>query len=200
MIANTTYEWTKRKLKAASLIADGVLTVAEIAKKIKVGEATIYRWKNEPEFSEKVQSLVAAIGSRLQQFPLSLRARRVAELQEQYDKLKAVVAARAESSVMQEAAGGNTGLLVRTQKGLGSGLNFTVVDEFTVDTGLLREMREHSKQVAQECGQLVDRTEVTGAGGEPILPLEALVAMLKDNENGDVDGDEQGESGGSSEV
>ncbi|MFN3652212.1 MAG: terminase small subunit [Armatimonadota bacterium] len=43
-----------------------------------------------------------------------------------------------------------------------------LVYEYAVDTGLLRELREHKMQVAKELGQITERKEVTGAGGGPI--------------------------------
>lgn len=61
---------------------------------------------------------------------------------------------------MKDVPGGNTGLLVRTTKGIGSGDTFQIVDEYAVDTGLLRELREHEKQAAQELGQWIDKSEV----------------------------------------
>jgi hypothetical protein len=61
-----------------------------------------------------------------------------------------VIAERAADPEMQAVPGGKTGLLVRSTKGLGSGDNFTTVEEYEVDTALLKELREHELQAASE--------------------------------------------------
>lgn len=71
--------------------------------------------------------------------------------------MKQVIDERAIDPEMMKAAGGSTGLLVRKLKQIGSGENAELVEEFEVDTGLLKEMREHEKQAAQELGQWVER-------------------------------------------
>jgi hypothetical protein len=63
---------------------------------------------------------------------------------------------------MQDVPGGRTGLLVRTIKSIGSGEKATTVEEFAVDTGLLREIRELELQVSKELGQFVEKHDVTG--------------------------------------
>jgi hypothetical protein len=56
-------------------------------------------------------------------------------------------------------AGGETGLLVRQIKLAASG---ATVEEFAVDTGLLKELRAHQEQAAKELGQWTEKREVTG--------------------------------------
>jgi hypothetical protein len=56
--------------------------------------------------------------------------------------------------------GADTGLLVRTLKTVGSGFDAKVVAEYEVDTGLLKELREHEKQAAQELGQWSDKSRI----------------------------------------
>jgi hypothetical protein len=52
------------------------------------------------------------------------------------------VGARKKDKELRKAPGGKTGLLVRRLKMLGSGESAQVVEEFEVDVGLLREIRE----------------------------------------------------------
>lgn len=54
--------------------------------------------------------------------------------------------------------GASTGLLTRQQKSIGSGPNALLVDEWTLDTGLLSQLSAHEKQVAQDAGQWADRS------------------------------------------
>jgi len=58
------------------------------------------------------------------------------------------------------AAGARTGLLVRTEKVIGSGANARIVQEYAVDTALLKELRETEIQAAKELGQWSERQEV----------------------------------------
>ena len=51
---------------------------------------------------------------------------------------------------------------MRTLKQLGRGDEAETVEEFRVDTGLLKELRETEKQAAQELGQWAEKHEVTG--------------------------------------
>lgn len=60
--------------------------------------------------------------------------------------------------------GGETGLLVRKYKNLGSGDNARTVEEYEVDTGLLAELRAHEKQAAEELGQWITKGDVTSKG------------------------------------
>lgn len=60
-------------------------------------------------------------------------------------------------------AGGKTGLIVHNVKGVGKGDDFQLIDLYEVDTGLLREMREHEKQAAQELGDWTERVQHDGA-------------------------------------
>lgn len=66
----------------------------------------------------------------------------------------------ARSKDMAEVPGGDTGLLVRKLKSIGSGENTKTVEEYAVDTGLLSELREHEKQAAQELGQWINKSNV----------------------------------------
>ncbi len=49
--------------------------------------------------------------------------------------------------------GGSTGLLMWKVKLIGRGVGARVIEEFRLDTGLLRELLAHEKQVAQELGE-----------------------------------------------
>ena len=100
---------------------------------------------------------------------------RVEALQDRWDRMKRVIEERAKDRAMRKAAGGKTGLLVRRLKQVGSGDSATVVEEFEVDTALLKEMRAHEEQAAKELGQWVEKSEVS-PGGEYAL-TEILVGI-----------------------
>jgi len=89
----------------------------------------------------------------------------------------------------------NTGYMVRTVKQIGGGDTAQVVEEFAVDTGLLRELREIEEQAAIECGDWVEKKEPThedttasAQAGRPELRAlgperpQVLIQMFRDAE------------------
>jgi hypothetical protein len=61
---------------------------------------------------------------------------------------------------MASVPGGATGLLVRRVKRIGTGPSAGAVEEFAVDTRILRELRAHEQQAARELGQWIGRSDV----------------------------------------
>jgi hypothetical protein len=64
-------------------------------------------------------------------------------------------------------AGGETGLLVRKVKMVGT----LIAEEFAVDTGLLAELRAHENDIAKELGERVERQDVTHGGNPDFLAV-----------------------------
>jgi len=69
-------------------------------------------------------------------------------------------------------------LLVRTFKVARSGDETEVLEEFAVDGTLLKEMREHERQAAQELGEWTERREHRGRDGGAIEFEEVTFAKL----------------------
>lgn len=110
----------------------------------------------------RVRELQAEIGAKLDKRAIRDLNERLNEYQTRWDKMRTVIEERAVAVEMQEVAGGKTGLLVRTLKSIGSGEKAATVEEFAVDTGLLREIRELELQVSKELGQFIEKHEVGG--------------------------------------
>ena len=55
------FVWSQNKEKAAWLVCEGRLTIKEISNEAKVTEQTIYNWKRQPLFIEKVESILTHI-------------------------------------------------------------------------------------------------------------------------------------------
>jgi hypothetical protein len=187
MRANAKIKWTKKTCLAAQLVADGNLTDKKIALAVGVCVATLERWRRNVEFASRVSEIVEATRAAVLQDGIAVVANRVGRLNETWSRLWAVVEARAKehrdnakareqsvktlkgttdpdrpvtgspmaSDLPALAAGGETGLLARQIKLASNG---AMVEEFVVDTGLLRELRAHEEQAAKELGQWQDRT------------------------------------------
>jgi hypothetical protein len=147
------FRWTHQKDQAAHLLALDEQTDEQIGAAAGVNAATLWRWKQHPDFAAKVQGIVATLGERSTRYAIAKRNRRIAQLDACWRRLKRIIKERAADESMKAVAGGKTGLLVRVVKVFGSGKNARVVENYKVDVRLLREFRMVLKQAAQELGQ-----------------------------------------------
>ena len=177
----TQFEWNSKRLKAASLVSEDKLSDDEIAKSVEVNRTTLHRWKQHPEFQAKVQQIIKEAQDKVIAKGVADRQNRVDALNDRWKRMREVINQRAEVYANEEA-GGNTGLIVKQVKGIGKGADFQIVEMFAVDTGLLKELREHEKQAAQELGQWVDKQEhsfdLSNLTNEDLLELERLRSKL----------------------
>jgi hypothetical protein len=159
------FKWTGQKEEAARLVAEDTLTDEQIAAEVGVVKMTLARWKRDPAFAARVDEHLEAFRQVVRRRGIAVVERRVSALQDRWLRMQRVIAERAEE-MDGEIAGGGTGLLVRQYKSIGSGENARLEREYHVDTGLLKELREHEKQAAQELGQWTERKDLT-TDGEP---------------------------------
>lgn len=157
------WKWTKRKHTAANLLARGELLDKEVAVKVGVSDKQIQRWKQSSQFADRVKLVAERIGEMASRFAIASKMRRIKALDDRWRRMQQITEERAIYHEMDDVAGGATGLLVKTLKNVGSGATAHDVDEYAVDTGLLKEMREIEKQAAQELGQWPDARKDTAA-------------------------------------
>jgi len=162
-----TWEWTEQRERAALLLALDELTEVQIANDIGCSRDTIWWWKQHPVFVSRIQETAESIRSRILEEGISVKANRLKELNDRHRRLRQVIAERAayfathDDTSVRMAPGGQTGLLVRQVKIIGSGRSAKEVEEYVVDTALLREMRSIEEHAARETGQWTDKTELT---------------------------------------
>lgn len=99
---------------------------------------------------------------------IAVKQSRIDALNDRWERMKQVISERADDPNMKDIPGGTTGLLVHSTKAIGAGQSMQVIDEYNLDTGLLKEMREHEKQAAQELGEWVEKNEHGGIQGGPL--------------------------------
>lgn len=165
----TEFDWTEERHLAAQLLAEDELSDATIAERCGVGRTALSGWKKHPTFAARVKEITEAIGAAGLHRAIAKRAARVRVLDEQLSRLQRIIDERADDPDMEDVPGGKTGLLVRRIKGIGSREQFREVEEYEVDAALLREIREHMKQAAQELGQWTEKQELTGKDGSPLV-------------------------------
>jgi hypothetical protein len=169
--------------RAAFLVADGKLSEELIAAELGIGRRTLVTWKGQAQFKARVAEILKDVSEQLRAKGLADRQNRLDALNDRHERMKEVIRQRAES-LKDVPGGGNTGLLVRQVKGIGKGEDFQVVEEYAVDTGLLREMREHEKQAAIELGEWTEKREHTGKDGEDLFK-HITVEIVDRNEGSD---------------
>jgi phage terminase small subunit len=130
----------------------------------KTLSVTVADLLGNPRIAEAIAEARAAIKAE----GIACLEARITSQNARWRDLQAVVAARAEA-YDGAAPGASTGLLARTYKQVGMGQAARLVEEWTVDTGLLAELRQLEQHTAKELGQWTERNELTGKGGAPLL-------------------------------
>jgi hypothetical protein len=151
------FVWTIAREKAAALLADGEVSDREVAREVGVDVVTLWRWRQHADFAARVREIVGRAGEELSRYAVGRKLRRMRAYDERWRALQRVIAERAADPAVQAVPGGRTGLLVRTVKVIGSGESAREVEEYRVDTALLKELRELEKQAATEAGQWSER-------------------------------------------
>ncbi|SRR5579885_2187212 len=166
------FTWTKRKERAALLVAEDELTDVAIAGAVKISVAGLKKWKARPEFAARVAEIVSATRAAVQARGIAEKQNRLAALNDRWGRLQQIIRERGGDPAMATVPGGQTGLLVRELKAMGTGADMTLVEEFHLDAALLKEAREHEKQAAIELGQWTERKDVTSGGQAIAFTIE----------------------------
>lgn len=189
------WKWTKERERAAHLLSVG-RPQKVVGKAIGAGERTLRDWLAVPEFQARVEELTATYRKAVRSRGIAVVERRVDSLNDRWDRLRRIIRERAKAPEMQDVPGGKTGLLVRTQKGLGAGESFMVVEEFALDAALLKELREHEKQAAQELGQWGVAEPGDNSGADVNDAWKRLESRRAERERDDAPTSEPGDGAG----
>jgi hypothetical protein len=164
--------------RAAALIADGELTSEEVADEVGVNRWTLWNWRRHPDFAARVRAITERAAEELERHAIARKLRRMGGYDRRWRALHQIIEERANDPAMQSVPGGRTGLLVRRTKVIGSGENARELEEYEVDTALLKELRELEKQAAIEAGQWAKQHEVRGAAA-PVSVIPDLEELRK---------------------
>ncbi len=86
---------TKKRERAAQLIAEDWLSDEKIAGDVGIGRRTLARWKASPRFIARVKEISAAFADRALKHALARKERRITVLNDLHEKLLQVIAERA---------------------------------------------------------------------------------------------------------
>ncbi len=152
-----------RRERAAQLLAEDRLTDAEIAAEVGVQRKTLAAWKHDAVFSMRLEEHRHALAAATIAQGIADRRNRVDALNDRWSRLRTIIDARAADPTYAPVPGGDTGLLVHRIRVAGVGPAMQLVDEYKVDTDLLRELRAHEEQAARELGQWTERQQTLSA-------------------------------------
>lgn len=97
------YKWTRPKLQAAELVAQGELTVVEIAGEIGVSFQAIYNWLKHPAFQAKIDERIAEIGASVNRRKISRIDQRIEAYNRVWIKLEKLIERRLEEICVEAA-------------------------------------------------------------------------------------------------
>lgn len=160
---NWTETLSAKQKQAAVLCAEDRLTDEQIAATVGVVRATLNNWRQREDFQEAVKAADAKLLAAALRLPIARKHHRLKVLNTLHDKAITVIDERAAERAYS-APGMDTGLVVHQTKQIGSGQYAQTIDEFAVDTALMREIRAIQEQAAKEAGQWVEKSEDVGSG------------------------------------
>jgi len=166
---------TKKAERAAQMVAEDEVSDEQIANRAGVSRQTLGKWKRHPVFAARVEVILAEYREKIVAEGIANKQNRVDALNDRWYKMGRVIAERATDSAIQDVPGGKTGLVIRQLKQIGAGREAQVVEEYAVDTALLKELRAHEQQAATEVGQWTEKQDVT-SGGQP-LKMEYTISF-----------------------
>ncbi len=155
--------------QAATLLAEGDKTFAEIAKLCGIGDRTLFRWQTDPEFKARIEAIKAINSERTIQDGIARKDNRLSIYQDIANRIQMVINGRAKE-LGGECEGGESGLLVRDYKGSGPFQN----EVYKFDAALVRELNNTLKQAAIEKGQWTEKVEGT-------MTTETVTVYLPNN-------------------
>lgn len=166
------------RLKAARLIAANDMDRDRIAEEVGVKRSTLDSWNAHPKFKSKVAEFLEEIEQQMLRLPISKRHIRVARLQGLQERLQIVLDDRQEAYIKEEQViGGRSGAIVKQTKTVGAGKEARVIEEYAFDAAIFREIRAIDEQAAKELGQWIDKGELTGKNGSPLMMTEVVIDM-----------------------
>jgi hypothetical protein len=132
------------------------------------------------DLKARIAEIQAELYAATKRALITERESRIRAYQDRWERMTRVITERAADPKMKGVPGGTTGLLCHTFKMVGSGPAAMLVDEYEVDTGLLREARAHEEQAAKELGQWTEKRELSGTLRFEDLDREALEQLVRD--------------------
>lgn len=165
------FRWNSKRDRAALLLAEDDLSDAEIAEQIGVGRSTLSGWKQHPEFEQRVAAYIGQLNAATLRYRIAKRRNRIRILDDLHSKALEVIGHRAEryENDLDAPAEATTGLLIEKQSETVSG---RILTEWSVDTGLIRQIQSLEEQAAKELGQWAEKSEINQTSTIQIIGVD----------------------------
>lgn len=180
----------KKSIEVARLLAEGE-SAYFAARKVGVDENTIVNWRKRPEFQAQYDQFYRAFVAASISHGIGNKGKRMAilnVLQEELEEIK-----RQRSEAHKDQTGGSSGLMVVKKRtyGGGEGSEPREIEEVLFDGAFFSQYRALLNQAAEEAGDLVNRTEISGPGGGPITVrgFDDIVTRVRESKKEIEDGD-----------
>src|SRR5262245_45875308 len=115
--------WSHQNEMACQLLAQGQLPHALIAESVGIHPDTLSTWQRNPIFQAKLQEKIERFRNEREAFGIASRTERIAQLNERWRKMQEIILARGAAPDMANVPGGKTGLLIKTLRVIGTGVN-----------------------------------------------------------------------------
>lgn len=154
---------TTKQRRAVEYVAHDLLSDAEIASELHITKNTLERWKRLPAFAAAVVDAAAKLAEAIRAEGIANKQNRIDSYRADYELLEQIRVERAEDARGAKEPGLETGLIIRTVKGLGAGDNFQIINEYGLDTALINSRNTIREKIARELGQITDKADVSGS-------------------------------------
>lgn len=180
--------FTDKVYKAVQLVAEGRLTIPEIAREVGASVETVRGWKDAEDFKLEVKKILDREKEIRDNQTIRSKQLRLSRQHERWDAMQFIVRQRKEDFAGKDIPGGESGFIVRRYTK--TGINYEV------DYPLLKAFLEIEKHAAQEMGDWVEKKEIGGANGGaiPIAIQSAIDKAYGDTGKQPIEADGQADS------
>jgi len=149
---SASFQWSPLSEQAAELLATGK-SIAKVALLLECNDTTIDRWKQHPEFCDRIKERNRAILDAVRREGLAVREHRIMAKRRRHQGLMAFLRLRAGDPTMGGVTGDATGLMIRKEKvlRLGEGLNERI-EEYCFDSKYDAALSRMETEIAIEVG------------------------------------------------
>lgn len=156
------FAWSPKSEQAAELLANGV-SIVKAAKRLEVDEKTVDRWKQVPEFRERLEARQRELLDLITKEGLAVREHRILAQRRRHAAIMKFVRKRANNPTLGGVADDDSGFFVRRDKTLHVGeQRYEKIEEIELDTAVTTELRELEEAIAVGTGEWKQKVEHSG--------------------------------------
>jgi hypothetical protein len=169
-----------RQTIAAQLLGEDRLPDRQIAEIVGISRRQLAKWKTLPDFKELINTHAKQYISQFTTEGLARKEKRLAVKNDIHDRLLTAIKERGDDPDMEDVPGGTTGLVVKQYKAIGKGKSFRIIEEYKIDTPVVRSILDLHEDVREELGQnKIPQFQPVDAQGQPLQPPQIVVQVVQ---------------------